>query len=62
MLKLPDKETSYWEAATKTVNYPQLKDDVEADIAIVGGGISGLNTGYLLKKAGFSVATNWNCH
>jgi glycine/D-amino acid oxidase-like deaminating enzyme len=56
MLKLPDKENSYWEAATKTVNYPQLKDDVEADVAIVGGGISGLNTGYLLKKAGFSVA------
>jgi glycine/D-amino acid oxidase-like deaminating enzyme len=33
-----------------------LRGDIECDVAIVGGGISGLNTAYQLKKAGLSVA------
>ncbi len=36
--------------------YPQLREDTEADVAIVGGGISGLTTAYLLAKAGASHA------
>jgi glycine/D-amino acid oxidase-like deaminating enzyme len=56
MLKLPDKEISLWEESSENTNYPELKEDLEVDVAIVGGGISGINTGYLMKKAGFSVA------
>jgi glycine/D-amino acid oxidase-like deaminating enzyme len=32
--------------------YPQLSENVDADVCIVGGGISGLTTAYLLAKAG----------
>jgi glycine/D-amino acid oxidase-like deaminating enzyme len=56
MLKLPESEISLWEESSEDTNYPELKEDLEVDVAIVGGGISGLNTGYLIKKAGFSVA------
>jgi glycine/D-amino acid oxidase-like deaminating enzyme len=56
MLKLPDSEISLWEESAENTNYPVLKEDLEVDVAIVGGGISGLNAGYLMKKAGFSIA------
>jgi glycine/D-amino acid oxidase-like deaminating enzyme len=56
MLKLPEKEVSYWlESAPKT-SYPTLKKDIEVDVVIVGGGISGVTAAYLLKKAGKTVA------
>lgn len=32
--------------------YPTLSEDTDADVAVVGGGISGLTTAYLLAKAG----------
>ena len=36
--------------------HPELDHDVEADVAIVGGGIVGVTTALLLKEAGASVA------
>lgn len=51
MIALPDKETS---SITKP-SYPELTNDIETDVVIVGGGITGLNTAYLLKKSGFKV-------
>ncbi|HZX21459.1 MAG TPA: FAD-dependent oxidoreductase [Clostridia bacterium] len=47
---------SYWIASTDTTDYPALENDVTVDVAIVGGGITGLITGCLLKKAGLKVA------
>jgi glycine/D-amino acid oxidase-like deaminating enzyme/nitrite reductase/ring-hydroxylating ferredoxin subunit len=35
---------------------PELAEDIDADVCIVGAGIAGLTTGYLLTKAGKSVA------
>lgn len=32
--------------------YPKLSDDIDADVCVVGGGVSGLTTAYLLAKAG----------
>jgi glycine/D-amino acid oxidase-like deaminating enzyme len=55
MLSLPKTETSYWMNSTSLPTYPELIEDVYVDVAIVGGGISGLTTAYLLKKAGKSV-------
>jgi glycine/D-amino acid oxidase-like deaminating enzyme len=56
MFKLPEREISLWQDSAPVTLYPKLDDDLKVDIAIVGGGIAGLNAGYLLKKAGFSVA------
>lgn len=39
--------------------YPALREDTEADVAVVGGGISGLTTAYLLAKAGAICC--WTC-
>ena len=46
---------SYWIDSTTTSQYPKLEDNIEIDIAIVGGGITGVTCGMLLKKAGFNV-------
>ncbi len=47
---------SYWIASTDTTNYPALEENIVVDVAIVGGGITGITTGCLLKKAGLKVA------
>jgi glycine/D-amino acid oxidase-like deaminating enzyme/nitrite reductase/ring-hydroxylating ferredoxin subunit len=44
--------TPYWSAATTFPQYARLADDAEADVVVVGGGITGLTAGYLLAKAG----------
>jgi glycine/D-amino acid oxidase-like deaminating enzyme len=41
---------SYWARALPAVN-PALRKDVEVDVAIIGGGFTGLSAGYYLKKA-----------
>jgi glycine/D-amino acid oxidase-like deaminating enzyme len=51
MIELPDKETSSRAKPT----YPELENDIETDVAIIGGGVTGLNTAYLLTKAGLKV-------
>jgi glycerol-3-phosphate dehydrogenase len=53
---LPEVPSSFWMYSTETTNYPQLNEDLKVDIAIVGGGIVGITTAYLLKQAGVSVA------
>ncbi len=51
---LPGRAESYWLATVPEPSYPALKGDIRVDIAIIGGGIAGLTTAYLLKEAGFS--------
>ncbi len=46
---------SIWIDTTPSTNYPSLKEDLDADVAIVGGGITGITAAYLLAKAGKSV-------
>jgi glycine/D-amino acid oxidase-like deaminating enzyme len=36
-------------------NYPKLNQDEEAEVCVVGGGIAGLTTAYMLSTAGHSV-------
>lgn len=47
---------SYWIASIEQPNYPSLEKDIEVDVAIVGGGITGITSAFLLKRAGLKVA------
>lgn len=49
---LPGRAESYWMATTPESNYPPLSGDTRVDVAILGGGIVGITTAYLLKEAG----------
>lgn len=47
---------SYWISSTEKTNYPSLDEDIDVDIAIIGGGILGILTGYQLEKYGYNIA------
>jgi glycine/D-amino acid oxidase-like deaminating enzyme/nitrite reductase/ring-hydroxylating ferredoxin subunit len=47
---------SLWIATTPETAYPQLDGDVDVDVAIAGGGITGIVTARLLEDAGLRVA------
>ena len=53
---LPGRAESYWMATTPESNYPALPGDIRVDVAIIGGGIVGITSAFLLKQAGVSVA------
>lgn len=46
---------SIWKADLNIPSYPQLKQNVTSDVCIVGAGITGLTTAYLLQKKGKEV-------
>jgi len=50
------REQSLWLATTPTTEYGPLEDGLEVDIAVIGGGITGLTAAIELKEAGRSVA------
>ena len=39
----------------QTYEYPQLKEDLKADVCVIGAGMDGLSIAYQLAKAGKSV-------
>src|SRR3954467_823041 len=47
---------SLWLDTAPTTRHQPLKDDVDVDVAVLGGGIAGLTTALLLKQAGATVA------
>lgn len=52
------EETSYtsvWKASAPRLTFPALIADAQTDVCIVGGGITGITTAYLLLRAGKSV-------
>jgi hypothetical protein len=55
-VELPGKPECCWEATAPKTSYRSLDRNGEADVAIIGAGIVGLTTAYLLAKAGLSVA------
>lgn len=46
----------YWIASTSLPKYPALSQDISVDVAIIGGGLVGVTSAYLLKKKGLKVA------
>jgi glycine/D-amino acid oxidase-like deaminating enzyme/nitrite reductase/ring-hydroxylating ferredoxin subunit len=47
---------SYWLDSTALTNYPTLNEDIKIEVAIIGGGITGITAAELLKKQGVKVA------
>ncbi|GGQ13292.1 glycine/D-amino acid oxidase-like deaminating enzyme/nitrite reductase/ring-hydroxylating ferredoxin subunit [Actinomadura coerulea] len=43
---------SYWMASSKSPEYPTLTEDVDVDVAVIGGGIAGISTAWELTRAG----------
>ena len=44
--------TSVWMATANTPSQPRLKENIRTDVCIIGAGIAGLTTAYLLMQAG----------
>lgn len=55
-IRFKNPPNSYWIASTPETNYPALKEDLKVDVAIVGGGMVGITSAYLLVQEGLKVA------
>lgn len=51
-----EKNNSFWLKSFRIDSFEQLKEDIEVDVCIVGGGITGISTAYYLNKQGYKVA------
>jgi glycine/D-amino acid oxidase-like deaminating enzyme/nitrite reductase/ring-hydroxylating ferredoxin subunit len=54
--KLPQHPESYWRTDIDFPEFPSLEDHLEVDVVIVGAGITGITTAYLLVNEGLKVA------
>jgi glycine/D-amino acid oxidase-like deaminating enzyme/nitrite reductase/ring-hydroxylating ferredoxin subunit len=54
-MKTNGKTTSFWLASASMPSFPPLPGPCEADVCVVGGGIAGLTTAYLLSRDGMRV-------
>ena len=50
------KSTSYWFDSAKRPRFRPLARSLSVDVLVVGGGVTGIVTSYLLRKAGLRVA------
>lgn len=46
---------SYWNEEWETRKYPKLNQNISADVVIIGGGLTGIQTAYYLTNKGFKV-------
>ncbi|MGV9881533.1 FAD-dependent oxidoreductase [Streptomyces sp. NPDC003006] len=53
---LPGRPESYWMDTSESTSYPPLAEDIEVDVAVVGGGIAGLSTAWEVARDGRTVA------
>jgi glycine/D-amino acid oxidase-like deaminating enzyme len=51
-----ERESSWFKDIGHPLKFPKLAQNIFVDVAIVGGGIAGVTTAYLLSKSGKSVA------
>ncbi|EGW37447.1 putative Rieske 2Fe-2S iron-sulfur yhfW domain protein [Desulfosporosinus sp. OT] len=43
-------------ASTTETQYPTLNEDLKVNVAIIGGGITGISSAYMLNKEGINTA------
>lgn len=55
-LEIIGEPNPYWIASTDNTDYPQLDEDITVDVAIIGGGMVGISSAYILNQAGLQVA------
>lgn len=48
-------KNSYWIESINFKSFPKLEKDLEVDVCVIGGGITGLSTAYYLTKNGYNV-------
>ena len=53
---MQQQSTSLWNATAATPRFDPLRGDLEVDVAVIGGGITGLTAALLLAERGKSVA------
>ncbi|MED4123276.1 FAD-dependent oxidoreductase [Halalkalibacterium halodurans] len=53
--KQPNTPEPYWRQSTPLPDFKPLQNDLLVDVVIVGGGITGITTAYLLQKRGKKV-------
>ena len=46
---------SYWVESTKKTNYPEISENIDTDVLIIGGGITGIATAYMLSNSGLDI-------
>ncbi|SHN88494.1 FAD-dependent oxidoreductase [Desulfitobacterium chlororespirans] len=54
--KSQETPPSFWLDSTPKTNYPSLAGDISVDVAVIGGGMAGISTAYLLAQEGLKVA------
>lgn len=54
-VQLPEEPLSYWQDSVKLSTYETLDETKKYDVCIVGAGITGITTAYLLSEQGLSV-------
>lgn len=47
---------SFWLASTPNIDYPTLQEDIKVEAAIIGGGITGILSAYMLNQKGVKIA------
>jgi glycine/D-amino acid oxidase-like deaminating enzyme/nitrite reductase/ring-hydroxylating ferredoxin subunit len=55
-VKTSGKNISYWIDSIEPIFFEKLNNNIEVDVAVIGGGISGITTAYLLSKEKLKVA------
>lgn len=53
--QVPQEQKSFWREYKDIPSYPALQENESTDIAVVGGGMAGIISAYLLAKAGRQV-------
>ncbi|MBP2001884.1 glycine/D-amino acid oxidase-like deaminating enzyme/nitrite reductase/ring-hydroxylating ferredoxin subunit [Paenibacillus shirakamiensis] len=52
---LPQFPESMWRDTAKLPTFPALDQDIQTEVAVIGAGITGITTAYLLAREGFKV-------
>jgi glycine/D-amino acid oxidase-like deaminating enzyme/nitrite reductase/ring-hydroxylating ferredoxin subunit len=56
MPQMEPRNPSLWIATSAETNFPSLESELRVDVAVLGGGITGITAAHLLKREGKSVA------